>query len=117
MVDYQQLRRPATRRVDGASHRPDLAMKKTTILLIAIAPIGLLFFTVGSSSTALHFLQGLLTASSLLALFVIQPLMQKNQKLRSDLEEEIYYSEFDWYRKERQERHQKEYDALLEKQK
>jgi hypothetical protein len=43
--------------------------------------------------------------------------MQKNQKLRSDLEEEIYYSEFDWYRKERQERHQKEYDALLEKQK
>jgi len=90
-------------------------MKKTTILLIALAPIGLLFFTASSSSTALHFLQGLLTASSLLALFVIQPLLQKNQKLRSDLEEEIYYAEFEWYRKERHQRHQKEYELETQK--
>jgi hypothetical protein len=92
-------------------------MKKTTILLIALAPISLLIFTGSSPSPALHFLQGILTASSLLALFVIQPLLQKNQKLRSDLQEEIYYSEFEWYRKERHQRHQKEYEAQLETQK
>ncbi len=61
--------------------------------------------------------EGFILSNSILIALVIYPLMQKNKKLRSDLEEEIYYSEFEWYRKARHERHQKEYEAILKKQK